>query len=384
MRPTTSASNISRRALCPGSEAMEAGLPEEDSVQSREGRLLHAYDANPKLERAVLTPYQRDLLRISGQCDDFILARVREQFSVSETEPFIEGCEKELVALKGEEGAETVGHCDRFIYWPALKLLSITDKKFGFKEVSPAEANYQLRVYALGGFEEWDVENCVVAITQPRLPYAERITLAAYNETDALAAVKELREIRAKSREPDAPLHAGEDQCRYCKAALGRMCPEYRRVIDSGLAVLPSLDGEMTVRAREAQIERTLAGCSDAQLDSVLLAVQFAGFITDPARDEARARKRRNPDSLPEWTIGKASEMRKIVDSKRAVALLALRGDLTRDEILECASLKIGDLEEKIREKKKLAWKDAKQITEATLAPVLVRESKKQSLTRSK
>ena len=65
MRAATSASNLFRRALCPGSERLEEGLPDEDSPESREGTLLHEYDANPQLDRSVLTPDQRDLLYLS-------------------------------------------------------------------------------------------------------------------------------------------------------------------------------------------------------------------------------------------------------------------------------------------------------------------------------
>jgi hypothetical protein len=66
-RAVTSASNIHRRSLCPGSERMEAGLPDEDSEQSVEGRLLHRYAADPTADRKKLKPNQRDLLEINDR-----------------------------------------------------------------------------------------------------------------------------------------------------------------------------------------------------------------------------------------------------------------------------------------------------------------------------
>src|SRR5438552_1095838 len=65
MRPVTSASNLFRRQLCPGSARLEAGLPEEDSEQSREGQLLHEYSAHPEYDRRMLKPAQRDLLELA-------------------------------------------------------------------------------------------------------------------------------------------------------------------------------------------------------------------------------------------------------------------------------------------------------------------------------
>ncbi len=379
MRPTTSASNIHRRALCAGSERMEAGLPDEDSKESTEGSLLHAYDANPKLDRAVLTQYQRDLLRISGECDEFVFKRVEEQFELGNEEPFNEGREEPLAALRATE-FETPGHCDRWRVYRTKSLAVIRDAKFGFKEVTPAAANYQLRVYAIATAEEWNVDNVVVAITQPRLEYARRITMAAYTREDIAAASVELGSIREASSNPDAPLTAGPEQCRYCRAR--HLCPEYQKVIATGLEIVP-LDGPpMTATARLAHIERTLGGCTDQQLDKVLLACQFAGFISDPARDEARRRKQADPEALPEWTLGKPQELRKIADTRRAVQLLSLRGDLTRDEILDCCSPKIGELETKLREKTGWPWKQAKECIESVLGPVITREEKRPTLTR--
>jgi hypothetical protein len=358
---------------------MEAGLPDDDSAQSKEGTLLHSFDANPKLDRAVLKPQQQDLLRISAELDDFVFSRVREQFTDLEVSSgFTEGREKELIALRGTN-AETPGHCDRFVYFAGTKLLVIIDKKFGYRETTPAAANYQLRTYAIGAAEEWDVDNVVVAITQPRLPYEQRVTMASYTREDIEASKKELSAIRFESAKPDAPLVAGEEQCRYCRARA--FCPALKAKIDSGFSLVP-VAGDGTVAKRQAEAAELLARCDDEELDRVLVAIQLSDFIKDPARDEAR--RRVEAGQLTTWQLGKASEIRKIVDSKRAVSLLSLRGDLTRDEVLGCCSPKIGALEEKLREKKKCTWKEAKEIVEETLAPVLERESKKQSLTRIK
>jgi hypothetical protein len=377
LRAVTSASNIHRRALCPGSERLEAGLSDEDSAQSLEGTLLHSYDANPKLERAVLKPQQQHLLRISNGLDEFIFAYVSEKFSIPGSEPFQEGRERELCAMRERED-ETPGHCDRWRLYPSLSLLVIIDKKFGFKEVTPAAANYQLRTYAIAGAEEWHPENIVVAITQPRLPYEQRLTMASYSSKDIEFARAELMGIRAASRRDDAPLVAGEEQCRYCKAKL--VCSAYRATLQQGFALVPVENG--TVALRQAQVEKILAACNDDQLDQVLVYIQRSDFVKDMARDEARFRVKSG--RLANWQLGKASETRNITDPRRAISLLILRGELSRDEILGCCEPQLNAIEEKLRAKKKCTWQVAKETIESTLEPVLERGTRKASLTRKK
>jgi len=374
-RAITSASNIARRALCPGSERMEAGLPDEDSQQAKEGELLHAYAANPKLDRSFLKPNQRDLLDISEKCDDMIFERVKEQFGISDADLWEEGTETQLVALADRDGA-TPGQCDRWRYYPQRSLLVIIDRKFGYKIVTPAAANFQLRVYAIGGAAKWLADKVVVAITQPRLPYEERITMAAYSATDIDDACIELAGIRALARNPQAPLIAAEEQCRYCKAKL--ICPEFRRHLQ--LTVIPTTG---TKTGKLLQIERTLAAeCTDGDLEKVLLACSMADFVKDIARDEGRKRKKLDPNRLPNYMLGKEGEVRKIIDPARAISLLALRGDLTRDEILNCSNPSLTKVEEKIRTKRKFTWKQANEYVDETLKSVLAREPKKAQLTR--
>lgn len=377
LRATTSASNVFRRALCPGSEVLEEGLQDEDSPQSREGTFLHAYDANPKLERAVLTPNQQDLLRIAAELDEFVFSTVATQFGLTSDEPFEEVRESELLALRGSD-YETPGHCDRARYYPRIKLLVVRDAKFGYKIVTPAAANLQLRTYAIGGSEAWDAENIVVAITQPRLSYYERVTLASYSREDIEASRAELIAIRKASWDPNAPLHAGEEQCRYCRARL--LCPAFAEKFQGGVALVTVEPG--TVAKRTDSAERSLAQCTDDQLDRVLIALQLADFIADLARDEAR--RRIEAGGLSTWQLGKPQEIRKITDPRRAVSLFALRGDLTRDEVLACSKPSITKIEEKIRAKKKCTWQEARDLVEKTLQSVIEREPKKAPLKRVK
>lgn len=379
MRAVTSASNVFRRRLCPASERLEAECPEDrESPQSKEGDLLHAYDANPKLERAVLKPNQQYLLRVSAALDEVIFKLVCEKFSIPEGEPFEEGVNRPLCAIQGKEG-ETPGTCDRWRLYPAFSLLIIVDKKFGFKIVTPAASNDQLRTYAIGGYAEWGAENIAVAITQPRLPFEERITLACYTSKDIEFAIAELTNIRAVSRREDAPAVPGEDQCRYCRAKV--ICEAYQLKMTEGLALVATTDGA-TVAKREFDTRQALARCTSEQRDKILTAIQFADYIKDEARDFERDMIASGQDSM--WQVGKSKATRDISNSGMAISLLRLRGDLTQDDIHACCKLGLSDLTEKIREKKKCTWDKAKEILDSTLETVLARGTQKPSLTRKK
>jgi hypothetical protein len=360
---------------------MEANCPDDNSSDdAKMGQLLHGYYANPKLDRLVLKPAHRDLLKIADDIDTFIFQRVAEQFQIADNEPFEEGREdRELVALAGTEVA-TPGHCDRWRLYPEKKILVIIDLKTGFKEVTPAAANYQLRTYCIGGAEEWDAEQIVVAISQPRLSFDRRVTMAAYSRQDVFDASAELTSIRAASARKDAPLVAGDEQCRWCRAKL--VCPAYQAAINDGMALVQIEPGTPT--KREADAREIVANCSDEQLDRLLVAIQFAGYVADPAKDEARKRKTENPDRLPEWKLGKDSAIREIADTKRAVSLLSLRGELSKDQIFDCASLAIGKLEELYRQKTGCTWKEARDVIEKTIGAVIELKPKRGSLTRVK
>lgn len=376
IRALTSASVIHRRALCPGSERLETGLPEDDSAQAREGTLLHEYDANPQLDRAVLRPNQRDLLATLSALDEFVFDRVKEQFTISDDELFDENREQELMALSDTEDA-TPGHCDRWRYYPNRKLLVIIDKKTGYKETTPAAANYQLRTYAIGGYAKWIAEHVVVAITQPRLPYEQRVTMAAYTIEDIQAAKFELMAIRKASRAPDAPLHASELACRYCKAKL--ICPAFQASITNGLAPALIEDGG-TKERRLSELSQRITQCTDEQLSAVLVAIQFADFIKEQARSEARVRLMHG--GMPGWKLGKESSMREIVDPARALRLLTLGAGLSNDDLLACAHIALGKVEEKLREKRGCTWQEAKDTINNVLTSVLEEKPKKQSVSR--
>lgn len=379
-RPTTSASNIARRALCPGSERLEAGLPDEDSDESREGTLLHKYAADRTLDRKALKPGQRDLLEINDRLVREVFQRVAEQFG------------EEVAVAAGADNLEWwlhrgirflfPGHPDLWDY-RASKLLVILDFKFGFKVVTPAAANLQLRSYGVMGAELHDSERVVVAITQPRLGVDERITMAVYSRADIAASREQLYQIWDACKKPDAPLVAGDEQCRYCRAR-SNGCPAFEAKVQEGLSIIPFPNGKVTVRARQAAIEEKVALASDDQLSRMYDAIQLAGYAKDPLFDEIRTRIAAG--GMPGLRLGKGGEVRNVTDVGRAVSILESAG-LPKDKIMATCSMSLGDDEgvaEIYREVTNCTWQEARDKTNELLADVIEKKPKKSKIERAK
>lgn len=365
MRPTTSASNLFRRFLCPGSARLEEGLPEQDTPQSKEGELLHDYSAHRNYERSVLKPNQRDLLELCDQLQEEVMERV--------------GCPKNQRLIHEQRIVGIVsGTPDLIINAPKDKAVLVIDRKFGYKVVERADLNIQLRVYAILVYDWLDKvpRKVFVSILQPRLRYEERITIAEYLPEDIEASRVQVQSILEAASKPDAPLVAGEQQCRYCRARL--ICPEFRKTFGDLVPFTP--DTDLTVAAREAYLQKRLAECSDTELEKVLTAIAFARIIKDAATDEAR--QRISAGQLTNYELSKPYTVRNIADSQRAISLLTLAGIRSREQLLAIADLPLGRIEEDYRKATGCTAKDAREKINAVLNTVLEKEERKPRVIR--
>lgn len=380
MRPVTSASNIFRRFLCPGSERLEAGLPDEDSELSLDGTLLHKYAADLTLDRAKLKPAQRDLLEINDRLIREVFERVTNQFGLDAVAD-ANGREQEFWLHRGIKSLFP-GHVD--LYELTRKLLVILDYKFGYKIVTTASANLQLRSYAVMGAEKFDVDHCVVAITQPRLSVDDRLTMAVYSRADIEASRQQLYQIWDASKAPDAPLHVTEEGCRYCKAALNLTCPAYLAEIEKGTSIIPMPSASLSKPRREDEVEQKLRQCSDEQLSRFLDAGALVNFALDKAKDIARERIRAG--AMAGYRLGKEKNVREITDVSAAMELLVGEG-LPREKIMSACSMSIGDdggVSEVYRTIKGGTWKETREKIDTLLAGVIERQTRKAPIEKVK
>ena len=172
----------------------------------------------------------------------------RSSLEMPDDEPFEEGRETEMWFFRGIKKLFP-GHVDRWRYYPRLKVLIIIDKKYGRKEVTPAEANMQLRSYAVMGAKRWTPDNILVAINQPRLKFEDRLSMAEYTKDEIPAARDHILRVWDAAHAPNAPRIAGFEQCRYCKAKL--ICDAYRAKYE--FLTTPAEDGleAFTVQLKE-------------------------------------------------------------------------------------------------------------------------------------
>jgi hypothetical protein len=316
-RSLTSASNIFRRELCPGSAAAEAQFPEEkDSPDSMEGTMLHEHDAKPDLDRAHLNPEQHDVLAKAARIDADIFAAVEESIDAKGA-PFEEGREQTLNLRKGFKQLYP-GHCDLLRWYPEQKALVIIDKKFGRNDVTAAESNLQLRSYAVMGAEQHGAERVAVAISQPRRSREERLTLAEYRSDDLKAAKEHLIAVFYGAHNADGtpredvPRVAGEEQCRYCKARLH--CDTYRAKFEF-LAEQPSDKDLFMARVRVMTPE---------QVDKVFQAVKLAKAVDDDLKDYVK--ELIEAGKLDNYELKPTGNMSTVTDVALAARLLAPMG----------------------------------------------------------
>lgn len=365
-RPLTSASNIHRRADCPGSAFAEHGLPNEESQAASEGTMLHAHMADPKLDSTHLTPEQLKTLKAAEEGNESIwqlVAAAVAQRGDAWTGEYTQGEEVELWLRRGIKPVFG-GHCDLWRYYPAAKLLVILDYKFGRVPVDKAESNLQLRAYACMGADKWDCDHVLIAINQPRLPFEQRLTIAEYTREALKQSKAQLLDIydaaHNKDGTPreDAPRTASESACRYCRASL--QCPTYRDTYAFLAADAPM--------GKEAFVQERIMQMSDADLDRVYTACKFAALVQDSAKEEIL--RRLHLGGMPGWQSTPGRKSTDITDRPRAARLLQGIG-LPIESVLECAKFSLPELAEELRRRDGLKQKEAKEKIYLTLQPVL-------------
>jgi hypothetical protein len=366
-RAITTPSNLNRRQLCPGSARLEKGLSDLNTSDAARGRLFHKYWTNPNYERALLTPDERELLETSARLLDDVLA------ILNFNEPTELHVEETITGLSGR----LTGTPDQTYLWAQHKAALVADLKSGFAVVERAELNLQLRGYAVlvnDNFNVLDdhanVDRVYVSILQPRLWLpSDRVTLAQYDLSDISKARRQIDEIIDRTEDPKAPLVAGEDQCRYCKAKL--ICPAFRKALRIPLAKFKT-DAELSKAKRDAEIAKRIKRCSDIELEKLYEAVRVARVVDEAVITECRDRIKAG--HFTNFVLGKDYDARSISNVRKAISMLALSGIASREEIIDLCTLSLRTVEDKYRSRKGGTWKQARDKIDRVLKSVIARE----------
>lgn len=235
-----SPSSAHRWMACPGSIAANEGIEDKGSPAAFEGTVAHDI-----AERALtqgfpvstfvgLEFFDEDTLTMVTVTEE-MAAFVQHYVDFVEAEyaklpdPKFLGveCKLPLFFLTGEP--DSSGTADAVLMDSTT--LHVVDLKFGRGERVDAQDNPQILIYALAALEEYGVlfdgiQSVKVTIHQPRLGHVDTAEYPIKHLAPFLLNVWDAVK-NAESSNP--PRHAGEKQCRWCRAKA--TCPEFQATV---------------------------------------------------------------------------------------------------------------------------------------------------------
>lgn len=342
-RPVTSPSNLFRRALCPGSERWEAQCEEPpDSDEAVEGRLLHdVFAGNPaqlsEEQQQVIDRANEDLATVryqSGQGDGVVM---REHF----------------MSWGGLEGTAD------YIEIHESGLVVIDDLKTGRVEVTAASDNWQCAAYAVLAKEIHRSSSALVAISQPRRPRDERLTMAFYDAEGLESAKWEIMRVMTEARNLNAPLVAGEKQCAYCKAAANLSCPAFRERF-AQLEVIPP--DKLTIGDVPAE-----------ELKRFFIACRTAARIQERVKEEVIRRIEAGDPEFADYALRASGNTRTCIDVVGAYGALKDYFQNTPGfdgaRFTDCTAIVWGKLEELVKELTGFSGERCKKLIASIIEP---------------
>lgn len=224
------ASGMKRWKNCPGSVALSKDIEKKSSVFAKEGTSAHTLaeliltSNRDKIQLPDLDDYLADLNVPEHERDNMIdFVSVYTDHVLSLKRP---GC-IQLYEHKfhlAKIHPDLFGTADCVTYYPDQKLIIISDLKYGSGVMVDVEKNDQLMYYALGAALTlgYPVHKVRIEIIQPRIDTVDAIRPWECDIFTLLEFAEDLAVYAARTREPNAPLSAG-DWCRWCPAA--GICP---------------------------------------------------------------------------------------------------------------------------------------------------------------
>lgn len=211
-RPVTSASNLFRRSICPGSKFLEAKVaetakPEQDDDNSKKGTLLHDIMAG-RLPVSDTPKNDKWAVQFADMKRKELLDQV---FAEPKGEIVIE---RERTCL-WPDSFDYIGTADLSAH--DSETLLVIDYKFGRNPVEGADVNIQGRCYIVAEAARLGIKRGYFAIIQPYAEEEYRVQMVCYESDDFERAKKQIDGILASE---DMTLHPSVDGCRYCDAAL--------------------------------------------------------------------------------------------------------------------------------------------------------------------
>ena len=295
-------SALERRFLCPGSAAIEAKYPYDDtqSPAAAEGTMLHECTCNVlkglPMQPEELDPLTEDQIRDVQWCVDEMQEYADDPENTMITEYKLDLTEQDRL----NKPRLDVGFIN-----PSGKI-TIFELKFGFMYVKHPRWNWQCKDYACGAWLTFGGSEVEVVVLQPRALSEDQWRRGYTFCTEELQALDvEIRGVVEKACSPDAPIVPGNDQCYYCRAK--EECPARKSVIETiprHLTVKDSLES-MEPIDRYRLLEKVIS--AQGWLKDYKKAID--GYMLDGGE-------------VPGWTLGESKKKSKWRDDFETIAAL--------------------------------------------------------------
>lgn len=289
IRSTFSASNLHRRSLCPGSQAMEEDLPEVRTKYSDEGTLLHRHLADPSLPTDGLAPDQITLLEQARALEQEFLDTVTRQHNLdlAKAKDY-----RELpLEFTREDRPLFWNHLDRLLVWKKERIGVIIDYKSGWLEVPDSDVNLQLRCYSLVAADTFKLSTVHAAILPARLLGPVQSVL--YEPAHMPLVRRQIENLWDACHQPDARRTPSYPACQYCKGFQLGVCPEARALALSVNVAERLAENPAVVLAGMSAVDRTRL------FDAFALAEKLRKTFTDAAKLLVA----RDPEYIPGWKL---------------------------------------------------------------------------------
>lgn len=340
-----SASGMARLCRCPGSWRLEQMCPEPDeSEAAAEGTMLHAH-----MEQGTLPEdaEQAEAVEWCREMEVQLRAMVWPDVDITEAD-----CTREE-RLWASDGSYS-GQADAV--WVADGKALVVDYKFGRGEVESVVANHQLAALAVLVRRRHGVCEVYAAILQPRASRAVP-PLVRYDEAALDNMERYLDKAIAAAAAPDAGLHTGELQCKYCRAAA--ICPAQLQLAQQVTAA-----DVLAGWAAWTPAQKRLA------YDTAQVAKKWAEKVVAKCEGDLAAGV---PVDGLELGAGRTSFT--VTDAQEAFTLLHEMPGVSAEEFVACCKVGITELDKLVHTKLKAAGasstvKESKEWLRACLADV--------------
>lgn len=338
-RGLPSASSAEANILCPARHQMQEGIPSESNEYSESGDLVHKALAGDKDAEASLSDEQAECFNKAKATEAAMLEEWRNGTPKGKIE-----CKRETRLWGHKNPIDPLsnlvcsGQFDVLYIDTSTSRALLSDYKSLFGEHTESPKNIQLRWLSALAWEHYDVMEVSAFINQPNAKGIKSGSLpevVVYNAPDLLRAhgnmvVEALEMVNAEN----PVVTPGEKQCKYCRAA--SRCLALQGIV------------RPLIEQRE-HAELVIQSMNGGQLSTFLDRLKLAEPIFDMAKKEAKARLKKDPNSIPGYKLGTPRTSRYIEDVPAAIKALCDSGIMTTKDIECCMSISVPDVEKRAK-----------------------------------